>query len=198
VRLFIAIELDGQARRAVAEEQIRLKTVLGHVDRSELKWIRAENIHLTLAFLGEVDDTRRQEVTEMMRRPIRGGRFAVLFGGLGVFPPGGAPRVLWLGLMSGLRQVMDVQRQVADRVAAIGIRLDQRPFHPHLTLARWRVSHASARRHVLAAACNAHLARLEVDSVALIHSRLSPAGAAYAPLCHTPLNDSSGPPLQSE
>jgi 2'-5' RNA ligase len=195
MRLFIAIELDDQARHAIAAEQARL-TVSGDLDRSGLKWIRAEQLHLTLAFLGEVDDSRSQGVIEMMRGPISGDRFAVVFGGLGVFPPAGAPRVLWLGLTTGAREVIDVQRQVADRVARLGIPLEKRPFHPHLTLGRWRKSREADRRRVLAAASD-HVTRLDVEGVALIRSRLSQAGAAYTALCHTRLGDSADPPLQS-
>jgi RNA 2',3'-cyclic 3'-phosphodiesterase len=195
MRLFIAIELDDQARHAIAAEQARL-TASCHLDRSGLKWIRAEQLHLTLAFLGEVDDSRNQAVIEMMRPPISGNRFAVVFGGLGVFPPAGAPRVLWLRLTTGASEVIDVQRQVADRVARLGIPLEGRPFHPHLTLARWRVSRESDRRRVLDAASH-HVTRLDVDAVALVRSHLSQAGAAHMVLCRTPLGDSGGLPLQS-
>jgi 2'-5' RNA ligase len=89
-----------------------------------------------------------------------------------------------------------VQRQVADRVARLGIPLERRPFHPHLTLGRWRVSREADRRRVLAAASN-HVTRLDVDGVALIRSRLTQAGAAYTALCHTRLGDGADPPLQS-
>jgi 2'-5' RNA ligase len=167
MRLFIAVELDDQARHAIAAEQARL-TMSGHVDRSGLRWTRAEQLHPTLAFLGEVDDSRSQVVIETMRPPISGDRFAVVFGGLGVFPPAGAPRVLWLGLTTGAR----------------------------VTLARWRMSRESDRRCVLAAASH-RVARQDVEGVALIRSRRSQAGAAYTALCHTPLGDSTGPPLQS-
>jgi 2'-5' RNA ligase len=191
MRLFIAIELDDHARHAIAGEQTRLKAAFVDGDRSGLRWISPEHMHLTLAFLGEIDDSRSHVVVEMMRRPIKGDRFAVVFGGLGVFPPRGAPRVLWLGLASGVRQVMNVQQQVRDRVARLGIPLEPRPFHPHLTLARWRISRESARR-LPAAVHNDHVTRLDVEGVALIHSRLSQAGAAYTALCHSRLGELGG------
>jgi 2'-5' RNA ligase len=197
MRLFIAIELDDHARHSIAEEQTRLKAGLpDDRDRSGLRWIRPEDMHLTLAFLGEVDDGRSRVILEMMRRPIQGDPFAVVFGGLGVFPPGGVPRVLWLRLMNGVRQVMDVQRQVADRVAHSGITLEARPFQPHLTLARWRGRRESARR-LLAAVRSDRVTRLDVEEVALIHSRLSRAGPAYTALCHSRLVDSADRPLRS-
>jgi 2'-5' RNA ligase len=196
MRLFIAIELDGHARRAIAGEQARLKAALDG-DRSGLRWIRPEQMHLTLAFLGEIDDSRSHVLIEMMRRPIMGEPFPVVFGGLGAFPPRGAPRVLWLGLTSGARQVMNVQQQVSDRVAGLGIPLEPRSFHPHLTLARWRTSRESDRR-LPAPVGRDQVTRLDVEEVALIHSRLSQAGAAYTPLCHSRLGDWADRPLQSE
>jgi 2'-5' RNA ligase len=197
MRLFIAIELDDQARHAIAQEQTRLKAAFGDGDRSRLKWIRPEHMHLTLAFLGEIDDSRVEGIVEGMRRPIRGDRFAVAFGGLGVFPPGGAARVLWLGLIGGVRQVIDVQRQVADRVARLGVALEPRPFHPHLTLARWRLSRGSDRRRALAAVRSDEVTRVDVEAVALICSRLSQAGPAYTALCHSRMGDAVDGPLQS-
>jgi 2'-5' RNA ligase len=197
MRLFIAIELDDHARHAIAEEQTRLKAgLLDDGDRSGLRWIRPEHMHLTLAFLGEIDDSRSRVIIEMMRRPIQGDPFAVVFGGLGIFPPGGVPRVLWLRLISGVPQVMEVQRQVADRVAHSGITLEARPFQPHLTLARWRGARTPARR-LIAADRSDRVARLDVEEVALMHSRLSQAGPAYTALCRSRLGDYADRPLRS-
>ena len=198
MRVFIAIELDDEARGAVAAEQKRLKAAFGDGAGSVLKWIRPEHMHLTLAFLGELDEGRSHTVVEAIRQPIQGDRFSIVFGGLGVFPSGGAPRVLWLGLVSGAREVGEVQRQVAERVALVGIAPEPRPFHPHLTLARWRVSRPSDRRRALAADRGRDVARLDIEAVALIQSRLSSAGPTYATLCEGRLGDSAAPPLQSD
>ena len=92
MRLFVAIELDDPARVAIAVEQNRLKRILGEETRATLKWVRPEHMHLTLAFLGEVNDARSQALVEMMRQPIDRPRLAIAFGGLGLFPPQGAPR----------------------------------------------------------------------------------------------------------
>lgn len=193
MRLFIAIELDDDARHAIAAEQTRLQAVLGD-ERSALEWIRPEHIHLTLAFLGEVEDGPAQAAGEAIGQPVQADRFAIVFGGLGVFPPGGAPRVLWLGLAAGAREVITLQGEIAARVARLGIALERRPFHPHLTLARWRTSRPSDRRRVAAADCPHDIARMEIGAVSLIHSRLSPAGPTYVTLARGPL--SQGPVSQ--
>jgi 2'-5' RNA ligase len=196
MRLFIAIDLDDDARHAIAAEQNRLKAVVRD-ERSGLKWIRPDHMHLTLAFLGEVDQGLAPSVVEVIGQPVQADRFTIVFGGLGVFPSGGAPRVLWLGLRAGTSEVIGVQREIAERVTRLGITLEPRPFHPHLTLARWRTSRPSDRR-VVTADRPYDVARIEVRSVSLIHSRLSAAGPTYATLSRARLGDYAVPPLQSE
>jgi 2'-5' RNA ligase len=202
MRLFIAIELDDDARHAIASEQSQLQAALGD-GRSALKWIRPEHMHLTLAFLGDVDDGLVQSVVDAIGQPLQADRFAIVFGGLGVFPSRGAPRVVWLGVTTGVSEVHGVQREVAARVTRLGIVLERRAFHPHLTLARWRSPRPSDRRHLVTADRADEVARIAVHNVSLIHSRLSPAGPTYVSLCRAPLScgqlgDSPGPPLQSQ
>lgn len=206
MRLFIAIDLDDISRHAIASLQTRLKATLGG-ERSAVKWIRPEHMHLTLAFLGELDEALARSVVEAIGQPVQAEPFALVFGGLGLFPPAGAPRVLWLGLTAGARAVVGVQREMAARVTRLGIGLEQRPFQPHLTLARWRTSRRSDRQILATADWARDVASLEVHDVVLIHSRLTPAGPIHSPLSRgllAPgpvsrgrLGDSVGPPLQS-
>jgi 2'-5' RNA ligase len=197
VRLFVAIDLNDAARAAIAEEQKRLRIAFDAAGRSTLKWVAPAHLHLTLVFLGEVEPTRADRVVDAMRRSIDVRPFSMVLGGLGVFPPHGAPRAMWLGLKAGAEAVIEVQRQVAERLARLGIAPDARPFHPHLTLARWRASRNSDRRRAIDADGQAPIARVEVEAVALIESRLSSAGPAYTALCHSRLGESAVPPLQS-
>jgi 2'-5' RNA ligase len=206
MRLFIAIDLDDAARHSIASLQTRLKAVVSG-ERSALKWIRPEHMHLTLAFLGELEEGLARSVVEAIGQPVQAERFPIVFGGLGLFPSAGAPRVLWLGLTAGARDVIGVQREIAARVTRLGIALERRPFQPHLTLARWRTSRQSDRQRLATADWTHDVARIEVHEVSLIHSRLTAAGPVYTPLSRgllAPgpasrgrLGDSVGPPLQS-
>ena len=144
MRFFIAIELDDTARRGIASEQARLQAALA-ATRSALKWIRPEHMHLTLAFLGELDDGLARSVVEAIGQPVRGGSFCDRLRRSRLFPAAGAPRVLWLGVTAGASEVIVVQREIAARVTRLGIALERRPFQPHLTLARWRTSRQSNR-----------------------------------------------------
>ena len=178
MRLFVAIDLDDDARSAIAAEQKRLAEALAQ--GSSLKWVRPEQLHLTLAFLGELDEARATAVIDRMDADIvEVDPFPIVFAGFGVFPPHGAPRVLWIGVAAGALDVIDVQRHVARRLSRVGVALDARPFHPHLTLARWRDRRLTDRRRVAAADGGADVARVEVSGVTLYQSRVSSSGPVH-------------------
>jgi 2'-5' RNA ligase len=184
VRLFTAIDLTDAARDAIAGEQARLKRAIGE-RRSTLRWVRAEHMHLTLTFLGEVADARVPAVIEATATPVALSPFTIALGGLGVFPPERAPRVLWLGLVEGARPAIDLERELRTRYVALGVEIEPRPYHPHLTLARWRDSRPSDRR--LAEGSAAVIARVDVGEAVLYQSRLGPDGPTYTALARASL-----------
>ena len=185
MRLFVAIDLDDGAREAIAQMQRRMAGLLD-ADRS-LKWVRPAHMHLTLAFLGEAADLHVPALVSALSAAIEVHPFAVVFEGLGVFPARGAPRVLWLGAGEGAAEVINTQRVVAGRVAGCGLTLEARPFHPHLTIARWRASRPDAARRALSSAPHTPIARVSVDHVTLYQSRLTPDGPAYTALARATL-----------
>lgn len=180
MRLFVAIDLDDGARRAVAAVQERVARALG-ADRS-MKTVDPEHVHMTLAFLGEISEPDVPAVVDTLSTNVDVRSFAVEFQGLGVFPSRGAPRVLWLGVGRGGSETIQVQREIAGRLERLGVTLDRRPFHPHLTLARWRTSRPADRHRVLSAGARGAVAWVNVDHVTLYQSLLSPAGLAYTAL----------------
>src|SRR5262245_32767792 len=177
MRLFVALELDDVARRAILAEQNRLKHAFATSGPASLKWVKPEHIHLTLVFLGELGQEEGGAVVQAMSEAIPLGRFEMTFGELGVFPLHGAPRVLWLGLQRGAREVEAIQRHILHRLRGLDIVLQQgqRDFHPHVTLARWRESTGADRRVVVKAKRPEAVATLAVSYVSLIESRLSSA-----------------------
>src|SRR4051812_10107807 len=111
MRLFAAIDLDGDVREAIAALQNRLAGVFGSA--SSLKWVKPLHMHLTLAFLGEVPDDRASVMAAALSTDIAMLPFTLTFQNLGVFPPRGAPRVLWLGVAEGAAAIRQVQSEVA-------------------------------------------------------------------------------------
>jgi 2'-5' RNA ligase len=174
-RLFTAIELDSRARAQVVLEQQRLARQL---QDEALRWVHPEHMHLTLVFLGEIAAERAERIEGTMSGDVGLPSFLIELGGLGVFPPRGAPRILWLGVRRGAAAVTALQRQIALRLKELDVPLEDRPFHPHLTLARWRVGGRPSRPRDVRSS-SAAIAELHVAQVALVESRLSSKGPTY-------------------
>ena len=180
MRMFVAIDLDEAMKAAVAREQQMAWRLAA---QSPITFVKPEQAHLTLVFLGEVASPQCDRVITAMQEPMAGtASFDITFGGLGAFPPGGAPRVLWLGLLDGAREVIAVQRHVAHRLEALGVELEDRSFHPHLTLGRWRQSGPSDRP--APSADPRPTGTLHVDRVTLYESRLSSEGPTHIARAH--------------
>jgi 2'-5' RNA ligase len=184
VHLFVAIDLDNQARQWIGAEQRRLAAGLG--DTHSMKWVAPAQMHLTLQFLGAVPEAAVPAIIEVMSAPVAAPPFAVAFGGLGVFPHHGAARILWLGVRAGAAAVAEMHREVGERLErwVPGVR---GTFHPHLTLARWRTPGAAESRRVLALDRGNAVATVTVEHLALYESRLSPKGPTYTTLARANL-----------
>jgi len=186
MRLFVAVDLSEEARQAMAAEQKRIAAALAGRQTS-LKWVRQEHLHLTLVFLGSVDEARGRAVVDTIGRDVDAAPFDMVFDGVGAFPPHGEPRVLWTGVTQGAAELVALHRELAPRAAALEIALEERSFHPHLTLGRWRESRRQDRERALAAGGRDPFARVRVQRATLYESRLSPSGPTYTALAHANL-----------
>jgi 2'-5' RNA ligase len=201
MRLFVAVDLPDEARQAIA---VRQKLWAGPLSKSKdgLKLVEPARMHLTLLFIGEAPEANVPAIVASMNAPASMAPFDVTFGGVGVFPPRGAPRVLWIGITDGVAHLERLQHEIAARVRAVGIEFDDRPFHPHLTLGRWRGADRKRpsavrrstperlRREVAALDQPDLIACVRVTRATLYQSRLSSSGPAYAALAHANLSDS--------
>jgi len=184
MRAFVAIELPEKVRAALAREQSRFKAICEH--NPDIRWTRPEGLHLTLKFLGEVPSDRVLYVTAALQALDPFEKFEVEVRGFGFFPNAVHPRVLWAGLEppAGL---IDLARRVEAALERLGFAPEDRPFHPHLTLARFRAPHAD---RALAAALektdSACLGAFEVREFFLFESRLLTGGAEYRKVARFP------------
>ena len=176
-RLFAAIEIGGAAQERVAREQARL----ADITRGSLRWVRQDQLHLTLVFLGEVPAERAESAIDVMHRPLAQTPFRFELGGIGAFPPRGAPRALWIGVKSGANEIIAAQAMIAERLEALGFERERRPFSPHLTLARWRDSRPSDRPDATVGSVPT-IAKVDATAITLFQSRVSSGGSTYTRL----------------
>ncbi len=177
MRLFVACDLPAEVRGRLRSLGESLRT-----EAPRLRWVRPEGIHLTLRFVGEVDEEIRSRLSETLRRAVPGAAppFEVAVEGAGYFPDRGRPRVLWVGLREPSGALAGLHARVEEAVRGAGVAPENRPFRPHLTLARFGDERADPR--LLAAVGLLSTARhglFTVEAVHLFQSVLRPSGAAY-------------------
>ena len=188
MRLFVAIELPPavvSAAEAVAQSlRERVARIAPH---ARLTWVAPDRLHVTVRFIGEVDDERAAAIGRVLGPPLQTPSFTIAAGAAGAFPARGAPRALWLALTSAPGVLADLEREVSARLDRAGVAWDARPFRPHVTLARVREP-AGLRASALLAGVEAppHGSGC-VDAITLFVSRLSPRGPTYGVLQRTSL-----------
>jgi 2'-5' RNA ligase len=133
VRIFVAIDLSERVRREVAAFSASLasRLVTARVVRfGSMSWVTERNLHLTLRFIGEVDEPLGARLASAMALPFGVGAFEMAFDRLGVFPDVGPPRVLWLGAASGVVELKELAAQVEDRLRREGLAPAPGELHP--------------------------------------------------------------------
>jgi len=175
VRTFIAIELETGLKAALQGLIERLKAT-----GADVRWTRSEGLHLTLKFLGEVDEEEAASVQSILEKLSgRHPSFPLAFAGTGAFPNERNPRVLWIGFKAepGL---MALQEDVERELEAVGFAREQRDFHPHLTLGRVKgPGRVPGAVRELGKEEPERLGGMTVRKIALFESRLRPEGAEY-------------------
>lgn len=184
MRAFVAIELDDPIRRRLAGAQQRL---LGA--GSGVKWVRPENVHLTLKFLGEAADDAIGAIVRALGEAAGGVEpFAARVIGLGAFPPRGVPRVVWAGIIEPTGSLLALQQRVERALEPLGFPPETRAFAAHATLGRVKKPHGARRlQQAVGDLADEDFGRQRVAAVALFRSDLSPAGPTYTALARVPL-----------
>ena len=183
MRLFVAVELPPPALIAAADlSRVLQRRVSALAPQARFTWIPADRMHLTIRFLGEVATTRLSPLEAALSAPFDTGVFTLTLGDPGAFPPRGAPRVLWLGIDEGRAELMRLEQEVSTRLEGLRIPREERPYRPHLTLARAREPHGLRVPALLDDLPSITPSGGLIDAITLFESRLSPRGPTYTPL----------------
>jgi 2'-5' RNA ligase len=183
VRLFIAIPVPADIASRAAE--------ILPIALPALRRVKPENLHVTLAFLGQTPDDQLGAVTKAATEAAAlVPPFSLAFDRAGRFPERGRPRVVWLGIADGAPRVVELGLGVYAALRSRGLKFDDRPLAPHLTLARVAEDATTAEANTVGAALDALTVgslRFDVVAIAVVQSVLSPKGARYTALATVPL-----------
>ena len=184
VRALVALESSG----GVASKAAALIEKLRVVD-AKVNWVKPENMHWTLKFLGDIDLTETAAICQELQSLVADiPPFEVFVSGLGAFPHTDRPRTIWLGVSEGEKMMEQLSLAVDDRLAGLGYKPEGRRFKAHLTLGRVRgPKNLAALGEALKAQADFVAGPMEVDEVTLYSSYLERHGPRYEPLCHVEL-----------
>ncbi len=179
MRLFIAIDIDEKNMVALNDLQKQLRAK-ANVKAGDVKWVTAKNIHLTLKFLGEVEDDKLPEICKITEETASFYKqFQLSIETVGHFG-GKIATVLWVGTGTGTEELLRLQKDLEEKFASAGWPAEERPFSGHLTLARIKNPKAGFKIAQLTQQYkNFELGVLSVDSINVYKSQLTPDGPVY-------------------
>jgi RNA 2',3'-cyclic 3'-phosphodiesterase len=182
VRLFVALEIPSAVRDNLAALIEELRAEDTTAAKSKARWVRAENLHVTLKFIGDVDAGKLDAIRAALGEVSAGGAVELRFRGLGFFPNEKRPRVLWAGIGAS-PNLEPLAAGIDARLEKLGIPRETREFAPHLTLARFDPPGVSEK---LRGAAQQNTARefgvVRAGEFHLFESKTRPTGAEYTRL----------------
>jgi len=185
MRIFVAVDVPDEIKGVISTAFEGLKSGVEGV-----RWVKPENIHLTVKFIGDYEERKLDRLVDEVRKAaLRSPRFTALLGGCGAFSSPRKARVIWVDMREGGEGAAVVARKVDSRLGKIGVKRENRPFRAHLTLGRLKRPKD----------CSDMLDRLDDDleelsempfdvhEIVLYRSILSSEGSTYVSLQHIEL-----------
>jgi 2'-5' RNA ligase len=180
LRTFVAVEIDSATRRRAEQLIEELSAV-----PADVKWVEANNLHLTLKFLGDVASQEIPRVCETVQLgAAEVDPFEVEVRGAGAFPNTRRPRTLWLGVGAGQQEMVALHDRVEDPLRKLGFRPEHRRYEPHLTIGRVRRGGPglAALGQLLEQRADYIAGRVKVSQVVVFASQLGREGPTYEAL----------------
>ena len=183
VRTFLAIDLPSTQRKILKEHQGRWKSA-----KADVRWIYPPNMHLTLKFLGEIQESSTESMIAVCKEVccLRSS-FSLFFNGTGIFPNLRRPRVLWIGVGGETDLLRKLQNSIETALEEKGFLREDRAFTPHLTVGRIRSPRKLSRLFEVFLKDEIVIEPFTVEEVIVYKSQLTPRGPIYSPLAKCPL-----------
>ena len=170
MRTFIAVNLSDEVKDNINRVTEKLKKA-----ESKVKWVKKENLHLTLKFLGEVDEEKIKNIgSALEKKLISCGEFEIKIKGIGTFP-----RVIWYSVVTGADLLKEIWSSVEEVVESEGFGKDSRGFSAHITIGRIKAQLDQAFKVELENLKDLDCGISKVSAVSIIKSTLTPAGPVY-------------------
>jgi 2'-5' RNA ligase len=184
MKLFVAVDVGETVRREVTRV---VTTLTGKLEAAKtppkVTWVKPAALHVTIRFLGEVEEREVERLLDLLAPPIAMTPFELEWRGVGAFPSNKHPRALWLGVINGAAPLAQVEAEISRRLAGEkAVELEDRVFLPHLTIGRVKMAGEGVDWPKLLQAVEIKHARSVVDRVTLYRSDLSQRGPNYTGL----------------
>jgi RNA 2',3'-cyclic 3'-phosphodiesterase len=174
MRLFVALEIPSTVRENLAALLNSLRAV-----SPQTRWVRPENLHVTLKFIGEVAEAKLAAIRGALARVCSERPITLDFRGLGFFPNEKHPRVFWAGIEAS-PNLKTLAADIDRTTEKLGVAVEKRPFSPHLTLARFEPPRLPEKLRAAIQECATRdFGSLHTSQFHLIESKLKPTGAEY-------------------
>ena len=182
MRVFIAIDVPEEIRQRLAAMQDQLRPAT-----NAARWVAADSVHITLKFLGEINERRRNDIDDALTglswKPL-----SITVQGIGFFPGKRSPRILWAGVQCPTME--GLAKEVDSRLVSAGFDSENRAFRAHLTLARTRTKELRLESGLVKSAepvAETEFGMFQADRINLYQSTLKPGGSLYTKLKEYPL-----------
>ncbi len=177
MRCFVAIEIPEDIKSQVS----RVVTEMA-LTSAECRWVKPENLHLTVKFLGEIEEDVLEDIGRALDECARGmGPFTLDIAGIGAFPSPSRPRVIWCGLSRGSEPLRDLFKVVDSAMERLGFEREK-GFSPHLTIGRLKAPAGPGLKEAIHAREGLSLGSMEVTRLLLMKSLLTKEGPIYSRL----------------
>jgi 2'-5' RNA ligase len=176
MRAFISAELPNDLKKMITAATAGLREI-----ESGIKWVEEQNLHLTLKFLGWVEEKDIDKMLRLAEESAKGtGSFKLKLAGMGTFPEGKSPRVIWVGITEGGERLKEIAEKLENQLSQAGFRSEEREFSTHLTLGRVKDKKGvDLVKEKMKESKDQVFGELVVDHINIMKSTLTPKGPIY-------------------